>query len=90
MPLGQVASARRQSKSIREKDLKRHMTNTDKQAESLAGGAEASSDKTDGSEIESESGPLKFKPREDYQVGQALAYLKSFEVFERMGKKKVQ
>ncbi len=83
-----LASARRQSKSIREKDLKRHMTNTDKEQDSRS--SEASLDKADASESESESGPLKFKPREDYQVAQALGYLKSFEVFERMGKKKVQ
>jgi len=80
-----LASARKQSKAIRERDLKRHMTNTDKGLEPAA--LELGAEKSDPAP-ESDNGPMKFNPKEDYQVQQALAYLKSFEVFERIQKKK--
>ena len=80
-----LASARKQSKSIREKDLKRHMVNTDKTVEGKSASVESESAKKE--ESEDEGAPFKFNPRDDYQVSQALGYLKSFQVFERITKK---
>jgi len=80
-----LASARKQSKSIREKDLKRHMVNPDKTAEGKSASGESESAKKE--ESEDEGAPFKFNPRDDYQVSQALGYLKSFQVFERITKK---
>jgi hypothetical protein len=83
-----LASARKQTRSIREKDLKRHMTNTDTSVDSR--GSVLLDDKSDSLGGDTEGAPIKLSPREDYQVQQALGYLKSFEVFERMGKKRAE
>jgi carboxyl-terminal processing protease len=81
-----LADARKQSKAVREKDLKRHMVNPEKGAEAPASASTAASPDNDGDSGDA-AGPVKFSPREDYQVTQALGYLKSFQVFERIHRK---
>jgi carboxyl-terminal processing protease len=83
-----LASARKQAKPVREKDLKRHMVNPDKGRDSTTASGESDSKPSDSpSEVDDEGAPFKFNPREDYQVSQALGYLKSFQVFERISRK---
>ncbi|NDD92789.1 S41 family peptidase [bacterium] len=90
-----LAEARRNAESPREKDLKGHMTNPDKnpdyrpeELENLGKKSEKSFEKnSDKKPDDSESEPVKFNPKEDFQVRQALGYLKSFEVFERLKRK---
>jgi carboxyl-terminal processing protease len=77
-----LASVRRQARSVREKDLKRHMTHPD--GDSGAKNAQSAVKGGLDEEGEDSSSAFKFSPREDYQVAQALGYLKSFQVFERM------
>lgn len=82
-----LAEARRSSESVRERDLKRHMTNPEyreEELESLGKKPAKISKDVDEKAEDAESRPLKFMPREDYQVREALGYLKSFEVFERL------
>ncbi len=86
-----LAKARRSGGSVRERDLKRHMTNPDRRPEFQPEELEALGQKSSSTESSipenDEQQPLRFNPREDYQVKQALGYLKSFRVFERLGRK---
>lgn len=86
-----LAEARKSESSIRERDLKRHMTNPEKRPdyrqEELDSLGKRSIKSSTIKPDDLESQPVKFNPREDYQVQQAFGYLKSFEVFERMKKK---
>lgn len=69
-----LEKAKRAQVRTREKDLKRHMTNPDKDED-------AAKKDDDGA---------KFNPKEDYQVKQALNYLKSLEFYDRSGKPQVK
>ncbi|MEN9723879.1 MAG: hypothetical protein RJB38_1865 [Pseudomonadota bacterium] len=86
-----LAEARKGATSVRERDLKRHMSNPesapDYRTEELERLGKKTQSPGDTKPEESSSQPLKFNPKEDYQVRQALGYLKSFGVFERMTKK---
>ena len=83
-----LAEARRTEESLREKDLKRHMTNSENGSEYRLEELESlnkKEEKTGTPKIEEvDASPVKVAPKEDYQVRQALGYLKSFEVFERL------
>lgn len=89
-----LAEARKKKEEgVREKDLRGHIANRDDDKS-------ASTDRSDfsASELEQltesknaaspapeeELGPAILRPREDYQVRQALNYLKSYEVFKRL------
>ncbi len=90
-----LAEARRKSEFLREKDLKGHMANTD-EGDSSKGeykpeeldmiGKKKDDKKDDKAEKkdDEEMSPLKFNPKEDYQVREALNYLKSYEVFKKL------
>jgi len=93
-----LAEARKKSESVRERDLKGHMVNPQggnnyrrEELEALTRKSESKAADKDGGarDGEDESQLLKFNPRDDYQVRQALGYLKSFEVFQRLNKKGV-
>jgi carboxyl-terminal processing protease len=86
-----LAEARRSDNSLRERDLKRHMVNpdgnSDYRMEELESIGKKPAKPSESKPDDSESQPVKFVPREDYQVRQAVGYLKSFEVFERLKRK---
>jgi len=86
-----LAEARRSDNSLRERDLKRHMANpdgnSDYRMEELESIGKKPAKSSESKPDDSESQPVKFVPREDYQVRQAVGYLKSFEVFERLKRK---
>jgi carboxyl-terminal processing protease len=86
-----LAEARRSDNSLRERDLKRHMANPDGNSEyrmeELESIGKKPSKPSESKPDDTESQPVKFVPREDYQVRQAVGYLKSFEVFERLKRK---
>lgn len=71
-----LAQATRKSETFRERDLKGHMINPD-EADKKNDGETAKSDDTE---------PQRFNPKEDYQVKQAVNYLKSFEFYQKIGK----
>ncbi len=92
-----LADAKRKSDYLRERDLKGHMVNTDdpgakefkkEELENLAKKKKDKNDKsTDKSKDEDDMSPIKFVAKEDYQVKEALNYLKSFEVFKKISAK---
>ncbi len=92
-----LAEAKRKTEAFREKDLKGHMANTDEdgpgkekgefkkeELETLAKKKDAKDSKDDKKKEEDEMAPLKFNPKEDYQVQEALNYLKSYEIFKKL------
>lgn len=89
-----LAQARVSRESTREKDLRGHLVNTEKEEQKSKKNAEEFSIRemsdavgVDSKSIEEEDGdlpPFQFKPKEDYQVQQAIKYLKSFEVFKKI------
>jgi carboxyl-terminal processing protease len=93
-----LAEARRKSESFREKDLKGHMVNRDEpekeftREELEAIGKEKEKDssgkkdrKADSRKLDDDDmSPIRFNPKEDYQVKEALGYLKSYEVFRKL------
>jgi len=74
-----LAQATRKTDSFRERDLKGHMTNPD-------GDGSSKDAKKDDADAKDDDEPLRFNPKEDYQVKQAVNYLKSFEFYQRIGK----
>jgi carboxyl-terminal processing protease len=85
-----LAEARRKSESFREKDLKGHMANPDGEEakdfkkEELESIGKKKGDKSDKSKEDDDMAPMKFNPKEDYQVREALGFLKSYEVFKKI------
>jgi carboxyl-terminal processing protease len=93
-----LAEAKRKPEYFREKDLKGHMVNNqdDDQAgkefkkeelETLAKEAKdgkKKGDKSGPSKDDDDMTPMKFNPKEDYQVHEALGFLKSYEVFKKI------
>lgn len=92
-----LAEARRKGDFLRERDLKGHMVNPDgkesgdkefkpEELETLGkkGSEKASKDKDKDKDKEDEMSPLKFNAKEDYQVREALNYLKSYEIFQKL------
>jgi carboxyl-terminal processing protease len=93
-----LAEAKRHPEYFREKDLKGHMVNNQdddssgkdfKKEELDALGKEPKDkkkgDKSDHSkDTDDDMQPLKFNPKEDYQVREALGFLKSYEVFKKI------
>ncbi len=92
-----LAEARRKQDYFREKDLKGHMVNTDEEAKEFKkeelDALSSSKEKKKGTEKaaatdkvkeEDEMAPMKFNPKEDFQVREALNYLKSYEVFKKL------
>jgi carboxyl-terminal processing protease len=93
-----LAEARRKGDAFREKDLKGHMVNTDEDKDSSSvrefkeeelrtlGKKSEKSDSKDSKKKseEDEMAPMKFNPKEDYQVQEALNYLKSYEIFKKL------
>ena len=88
-----LAEARRKQDFLRERDLKGHMINTDgeegakefkkEELEKISKKDDKSKDSKDKDKDEDEMSPLKFNPKEDYQVREALNYLKSYDVFKK-------
>jgi carboxyl-terminal processing protease len=86
-----LAQAKRRSESIREKDLKGHIvepeigqaSQEDFKKEELDQLAK-SKDSEQKENLDDDLKPLLFVPAEDYQVKEALNYLKSYDVFKRM------
>jgi carboxyl-terminal processing protease len=89
-----LSEAKRKGDPFRERDLKGHMVNTDemtntdsskdfKKEELEALGKETTKDGKDSKKkgSDEELAPLKMNPKEDYQVKEALNYLKSYEIF---------
>lgn len=91
-----LAEARRKGEVFREKDLKGHMVNEDGVSKDSASKGEFKREeleslgkKDDKDSKKSKAGdddmaPLKFNPKEDYQVKQAVNYLRSFDVYKRI------
>jgi len=90
-----LAEARRKQDYIRERDLKGHMVNTDEEKEvkeykkeeleSLGKkDKDGKGDKADKSKDDDDMSPMKFNAKEDYQVREALNYLKSYEIFKKL------
>ncbi len=95
-----LAQARLKSESFRERDLKGHMVNTDtektpsrdefkKEELEYLGKSTKGKDSKEAKDVKEASGdddlaPLKMNPREDYQVREALNYLKSYDVFRKL------
>ena len=90
-----LADARRKQDSIRERDLKGHMVNTDaeegggqkeykKEELEALGKKKETKDKDGKSKDDEDMTPKVFNAKEDYQVRQALNYLKSYSVFKKL------
>ncbi|HUP56203.1 MAG TPA: S41 family peptidase, partial [Bdellovibrionota bacterium] len=87
-----LAEARRKPDPFREKDLKGHMAGEGKddkdeyKKEELEALKESKKkgDKSEKSKEEDDMAPMKFNPKEDYQVREALGFLKSYEVFKKI------
>jgi len=83
-----LAKARIEHESVREKDLPGHITNehaddfSTKELEALASKKEGDP-KNDDSKDE-EMTPDRTTPKQDYQVVEAVKYLKSFEIFNNL------
>jgi carboxyl-terminal processing protease len=91
-----LSEAKRKQDATREKDLKRHMVNKDpdeKKEESKSFEVDElvnlekkregkSPSKDSGKDAEME--PLRFDAKEDYQVRQAINYLKSYDLFKKI------
>ncbi|MEK6705951.1 MAG: S41 family peptidase [Bdellovibrionota bacterium] len=101
-----LAEAKRKQDYFREKDLKGHMANPDDpqkeyKKEDLDAVVKQSKDKksSDVKDLKSappqvkeedEMAPMKFNPKEDYQVREALNYLKSYEIFKKIASRELQ
>lgn len=92
-----LAEAKRKTEAFRERDLKGHMQNDaekakdDFQMEELdsLGKVDKKSDKSDKKDKEDdEMAPMKFNPKEDFQVREGLNYLKSFELIKKLSVEK--
>jgi carboxyl-terminal processing protease len=96
-----LAQARINSPGFRERDLKGHMVNTDapdesgakefkkEELESLVKESKDSKDKKKDKSSKDDADdmtPFRMNPKEDYQVKQALTSLKSYEVFQKVGR----
>jgi carboxyl-terminal processing protease len=94
-----LADAKRKGDGFRERDLKGHLVNTDemtntdsskefKKEELDTLGKETSKEALkDGKKRgEEELAPLKLNPKDDYQVKEAVNYLKSYEIFKKMAR----
>ena len=91
-----LAEARRKSDYLREKDLKGHMVNEEgadesdgrdfrkDELETLGKRSTKLKDLKDVPKDDDEMAPLRFNPKEDYQVQAALNYLKSFDTFKKL------
>jgi carboxyl-terminal processing protease len=89
-----LAEAKRKPEYFREKDLKGHMVNEDDSGKDFKkeeldaltkeGKDKKKGDKSDHSKDDDDMQPLKFNPKEDYQVREALGFLKSYEVFKKI------
>jgi len=101
-----LESARLKADPVREKDLRGHIVGKDQEKGEaspgksqfsveeleLAGGrVRAATSKTDDAGLDDdEFAPVKFEPAKDYQVREALSYLKSFGVFRRLVERETQ
>ncbi len=72
-----LSQAKKKAEIFRERDLRGHMANPDEKTSTTM------SENDDADKKASE--PLKFNPKEDYQVQQAINYLKSFEFYQKLG-----
>ena len=101
-----LAEARRKRDSVRERDLKGHMVNTDaaspdadaavvekekpgdfkKEELEILSKKKDKGDKKDKDGEDDDMTPPKFSPKEDYQVREAVNYLKSYDIFKRISK----
>jgi carboxyl-terminal processing protease len=101
-----LAEARRKQESMRERDLKGHMVNSEgepvegkessgtgsgkeeykkEELDSMVGKPKGKSGKDGkGGSEEEELAPVRFNPKEDFQVREALNYLKSYELFKKL------
>lgn len=93
-----LADARRKTESLREKDLRGHMVNTDEKTDEEANapgdfkiqeleilGKKDKPSKDSGKSLDDdELGPNKINPKDDFQVQAALSQLKSYDVFKKM------
>jgi len=91
-----LAKARLKTEAFRERDLKGHMANTDKKAEedeakefkqeeleAITRESKGKGDKADKKE-DDDLTPIRFNPKEDFQVREAVNYLKSYELFKKI------
>lgn len=85
-----LAEARRKSDAVRERDLKGHMINKDGESdadgfdnEELRMLGKDDSKNADGKKVV-ETKPMVFNPKDDYQVKEALNYLKSYDLFRKI------
>jgi carboxyl-terminal processing protease len=89
--------ARIKKEGTRERDLKRHLVNTQESKtkddfnlqEFKEGGKKDTADKSGDKSVSDDDdsadmSPIQFNPLEDYQTQQALKYLKSYEVFKKL------
>mgnify|MGYP001558087222 CR=1 FL=1 len=92
-----LAEAKRKQEFLREKDLKGHMANKEDPEDAAAAKAKKEEykkeelemigkkkDKKDGKDKDDDMEPMKFNPKEDFQVKEAVNLLKSFEVFNKL------
>lgn len=85
-----LAEARRKGDYLRERDLKGHMVNTDGgeekefKKEELENLGKKKGDSKASSKDDDDMSPLRFNAKEDYQVKEAMTYLKSYEVFKKL------
>lgn len=69
--------AKKKTEIFRERDLRGHMTNPDLKISTTM------NEDDEGDKKSTE--PTKFNPKDDYQVQQAINYLKSFELYQKLG-----
>lgn len=95
-----LAQARRKQEYFRERDLKGHMANTDGEAkeekkqpggdyqkeelEALMSKGSKKADAKDGKPQDDDMAPTRMNPKEDYQVREALNYLKSYDILRKI------
>lgn len=71
-----LAAAKKRRETFRERDLRRHLKNPERGE---------SSEEGDTKEVAKDEEPNKLNPKDDEQVKQAVNYLKSFELFKKVG-----
>jgi carboxyl-terminal processing protease len=90
-----LAEAKRKQDYTRERDLKSHLVNNDLRNEEKSddfkpeelltlGKKDKDGKKGKGSADDDEMSPLKFNAKEDYQVREAVNYLKSFDLYKKL------
>jgi carboxyl-terminal processing protease len=82
-----LAKARVKGDALREKDLPGHIVNEENDSSAeliLQDGASIEGASKKREENEDEMTPVRVEPKEDTQVKEALNYLKSFEIFQKM------